>query len=178
MGFEYRYGFAAKSTSSGKLPELGLGSFGAMSEDSIRSVDIERTSVGEYVVRNKRGGSIAMGSGRDGSFTPVELLLAAIGGCTAIDVDHITSRRAEPTGFAVEVTGDKVRDEAGGNRMENLTVVFTVTFPPGAEGDKAREALPRSLQQSHDRLCTVSRTVELGSPVSIVTAGPPATDAP
>ncbi|MFG3299387.1 OsmC family protein [Micromonospora chersina] len=141
-----------------------------MSEDTFRSVEIERTSVGNYVVRNVRGGSLPMGTGEDGSFTPVELLLAAIGGCTAIDVDHITSRRAEPTRFAVEVTGDKIRDEAGGNRMRNLKVEFTVTFPEGADGDKAREALPRSLQQSHDRLCTVSRTVELGTPVTIVDA--------
>ncbi|MFF5056802.1 OsmC family protein [Micromonospora sp. NPDC000663] len=142
-----------------------------MSDDTFRSVEIERTSVGNYVARNVRGGSMSMGTGEDASFTPVELLLAAIGGCTAIDVDHITSRRAEPTRFSVDVTGDKVRDEAGGNRMQNLRVEFTVTFPAGPDGDKAREALPRSLQQSHDRLCTVSRTVELGTSVSIVEAG-------
>ena len=139
-----------------------------MSEDTARSVRIERTSVGNYVVHNVRGGSISLGTGQDTSFTPVELLLAAIGGCTAADVDYLTSRRAEPARFVVEVTGDKVRDEAGGNRMRNLTVVFTATFPAGADGDRARDALPRSLRQSHDRLCTVSRTVELGSPVSIV----------
>ncbi|KAB1914178.1 OsmC family protein [Micromonospora sp. AMSO31t] len=142
-----------------------------MSEDTARSVEIERTSVGQYVVRNARGGSMSMGTGEDGSFTPVELLLAAIGGCTAVDVDHITSRRAEPTRFAVEVTGDKIRDETGGNRMRNLKVEFAVTFPAGADGDKAREALPRSLRQSHDRLCTVSRTVESGTPISIIEAG-------
>lgn len=144
-----------------------------MSEDTFRSVEIERTSLGNYVVRNVRGGSVSLGAGEDASFTPVELLLAAIGGCTAVDVDHITSRRADPTRFAVEVTGDKVRDEAGGNRMRNLRVEFTVTFPEGADGDRAREALPRSLRQSHDRLCTVSRTVELGTPVSIVDTAEP-----
>ena len=139
-----------------------------MSEDTARSVRIERTSVGKYVVHNVRGGSISLGTGQDASFTAVELLLAAIGGCTAADVDLITSRRAEPTRLVVEVTGDKVRDEAGGNRMQDLTVVFTAAFPAGADGDRAREALPHSLQQSHDRLCTVSRIVELGTPVSIV----------
>ncbi|MFU8850401.1 OsmC family protein [Micromonospora sp. SL1-18] len=147
-----------------------------MSEDTFRSVEIERTSLGKYVVRNVRGGSLSMGTGEDDSFTPVELLLAAIGGCTAIDVDHITSRRAEPVRFSVEVTGDKVRDEVGGNRMRNLRAEFTVTFPEGGDGDRAREALPRSLQQSHDRLCTVSRTVELGTPVSIVEASGSAGD--
>jgi uncharacterized OsmC-like protein len=138
-----------------------------MTDDTVRSVDIERTSIGRYVARNVRGGSITMGTGEEDSFTPVELLLAAIGGCTAIDVDLITSRRAEPSEFVVTVTGDKIRDEAGGNRMDNLRVEFTVTFPGGEAGDAARQALPRSVQMSHDRLCTVSRTVELGTPVSI-----------
>ena len=138
-----------------------------MTEDAARSVRIERTSIGKYVVHNVRGGAISVGTGQDDCFTPVELLLAALGGCTAADVDFITSRRAEPTRFVVEVTGDKVRDDAGGNRMQNLAVVFTATFPAGADGDRAREALPRSMRQSHDRLCTVSRTVELGTPVSI-----------
>jgi uncharacterized OsmC-like protein len=143
-----------------------------MSEDTARSVRIERTGVGSYVVHNVRGGSIPVGSGgADATFTPVELLLAAIGGCTAADVDLITSRRAEPERFVVDVTGDKVRD-AGGNRMQNLTVVVTATFPDGAAGDRAREALHRSLKQSHDRLCTVSRTVELGSPVTTVEGDP------
>jgi putative redox protein len=137
-----------------------------MTDNTLRSVDIERTSVGRYVVRNMRGGSIPIGTGQDDRFTPVELLLAAIGGCTAVDVDVITSRRAEPSEFIVKVSGDKIRDGAGGNRMANLTVEFTVTFPDGAAGDAARDVLPGSVQMSHDRLCTVSRTVELGTPVS------------
>ena len=100
----------------------------------------------------------------------MELLLAAIGGCMAADVDLITSRRAEPSRFVVEVAGNKVRDEAGGNRMQDLAVVFTTSFPAGTDGDRAREAMPRSLRQAHDRLCTVSRTVELGTPISVVEA--------
>ena len=139
-----------------------------MSEDTARSVRIERTGKGQYVVHNVRGGSMSLGTGEDDSFTPVELLLTAIGGCTAADVDFITSRRAEPAGFTVDVTGDKAKDETGGNRMRNITVTFNVTFPAGPDGDRAREAMPRSLQQSHDRLCTVSRTIELGSPVTVV----------
>ncbi len=140
-----------------------------MTDDTLRSVDIERSSVGRYVVRNVRGGSIPVGSGEDDSFTPVELLLAAIGGCTAIDVDLITTRRAEPTRFAVRVTGDKIRGEDG-NRMENLLVVFDIAFPDGDPGDAARDMLPRAIQRSHDRICTVSRTVELGTPVSVTVA--------
>jgi putative redox protein len=143
-----------------------------MNDQNLRSVEIERTDVGEYDVRNVRGGVIPLGTGDDDRFTPVELLLAALGGCTAIDVDLVASRRAEPTRFVVRVRGDKIRDEAGANRLVNLEVEFAVTFPEGADGDQAREAVPRLLQQSHDRLCTVTRTVEApGTPVSTFQAG-------
>lgn len=142
-----------------------------MTDESLRSVEIARTGVGAYDVRNVRGGVVSLGTGDDDRFTPVELLLAALGGCTAIDVDLVASRRAEPTRFVVRVRGDKVRDESGGNLMRNLEVEFEVEFPAGADGDRAREAVPRLIRQSHDRLCTVSRTVELGTPVSTFEAG-------
>src|SRR5438067_1863960 len=135
-----------------------------MTDDTLRSVDIERTGATRYLVRNARGGTLVTGTGDDEVFSPVELLLAAIGCCTAVDVDLITSRRAEPDAFVVTVAGDKIRD-AGGNRMVNLRVEFAVTFPAGAGGDAAREALPRAVRMSHDRLCTVTRTVEAGTPV-------------
>jgi uncharacterized OsmC-like protein len=134
-----------------------------MAEDTFRSVRIERVSVGRYLAHNARGATIPVG-GDD--FSPVELLLAAIGGCTAIDTDVVTSRRVEPTAFTVTVTGDKVADRETGNRMENLTVAFEVTFPEGAAGDAARALLPRTVALSHDKLCTVSRTVERGTPVT------------
>jgi uncharacterized OsmC-like protein len=130
--------------------------------DSSRSVRIDRVSTGKYVVTNARGGTLPVG-GDD--FTPVELLLAAIGTCTSIDTDTVTSRRAEPTRFTVTVSGDKVSDPADGNRMTNLHVTFDVQFPEGPAGDEARTLLPRTVKLSHDRLCTVSRTVELGTEV-------------
>ncbi|WP_019819415.1 OsmC family protein [Saccharomonospora saliphila] len=132
---------------------------------SQRSVRIERVSTGQYVAHNDRGATLPLG-GDD--FSPVELLLAAIGGCTAIDTDVATSRRTEPTEFTVTVDGDKVSDSETGNRMENLTVTFAVRFPDDEKGDAARAMLPRTVALSHDKLCTVSRTVEAGTPVRTV----------
>ncbi|MFD5638418.1 OsmC family protein, partial [Streptomyces sp. NPDC127077] len=103
-------------------------------------------------------------------FTPVELLLAAIGGCTAADVDVATARHVEPTRFTLTVTGDKISDELG-NRMTDLAVTFSVAFPDGEAGDRARAILPRAVKTSHDRLCTVSRTIEAGTPVSVTVEG-------
>jgi putative redox protein len=136
-----------------------------MTEDTHRQVALERVANSRYTVTNERGGQLTIGTGDGTDFTPVELLLAAIGGCTAVDVDILTSRRAEPDSFAVEVGAEKVR-EAGGNRLTDITVTFRVRFPGGAGGDKARTLLPDVVQMSHDRLCTVSRTVELGTPVT------------
>jgi putative redox protein len=142
-----------------------------MGDDTLRTVHFERTANSKYLVHNVRGGTMTVGSGSeaDTDFTPVELLLAAIGACSAIDVDVVVSRRAEPTEFSAVVHGDKIRDPEQGNRMENLAVEFTIRFPEGEAGDKAREALPRAVKMSHDRLCTVSRTVELGTPVTTTT---------
>jgi putative redox protein len=138
-----------------------------MTDDTLRSVDLERTSAGRYLVRNGRGGTLPIGrGGDDASFTPVELLLAALGGCTAVDVDLATSRRTEPDEFQVRVSGEKIQDESG-NQMDNLRIEFTVRFPAGEAGDAARQVLPRAVRVSHDRLCTVSRTVERGRPVAI-----------
>jgi putative redox protein len=139
-----------------------------MANDTFRSVTIERLGDGRYSAVNVRGGRITIGGDGD-DFSPVELLLVAIGGCTAIDADIATARHAEPTGFTVTVTGDKISDEDG-HRMTNLAVTFNVSFPEGAEGDEARAILPRAVRLSHDRLCTVSRTVELGTPVTSTVA--------
>ena len=133
--------------------------------DSHRSVTITRTSAGRYTAVNGRGGVLDFGTGDVDDFTPVELFLTAIGGCTAVDVDILTTRRAEPESFVVQVDGEKVRDDDG-NRMEELSVTFRVRFPEGQGGDAARALLPDAMQRSHDRLCTVSRTVELGTPVA------------
>ncbi|SNX65883.1 uncharacterized OsmC-like protein [Streptomyces sp. TLI_55] len=140
-----------------------------MTDNPVRTVTVERTSTGHFTATNTRGGTISFGtgSGADGDteFTPVELLLAAIGGCTAVDVDIATSRHAEPSEFSVTVTGNKVSDDLG-NRMTDLTVTFSVAFPDGEGADRARAILPRAVKTSHDRLCTVSRTVEIGTPVT------------
>ncbi|MGH3431737.1 MAG: OsmC family protein [Thermocrispum sp.] len=139
-----------------------------MSPNTQRSVSIRRTAAGSYVATNRRGGELAFGTGGESTdFTPVELLLTAIAGCTAIDVDTVTARRSEPASFELSARGDKIRDDDG-NRMENLEVVFRVRFPDGADGDAARELLPGMVAKSHDRICTVSRTVELGTPVRAV----------
>lgn len=137
-----------------------------MADETLRSVSIERVGFARFEATNPRGGTMVFGEGGDGTdFTALELLLVALAGCSAADVDYITSRRADPERFAATASGHKVRD-TGGNHLEDLELVFRVRFPAGEDGDAAREILPRAVAQSHDRLCTVTRTLERASPVS------------
>jgi len=143
----------------------------ATSDETLRRVDLTQIGEGRFKAVNPRGGVLPMGSGDDPDFTPVELLLVALAGCGAIDAELITRKRARATSFDVRAEGHKVRDEQG-NHLVDLTVSFSLTFPEGEDGDRARESLPRTLQQVTDRLCTVGRTVTLGEPVRFVEAQP------
>jgi putative redox protein len=137
--------------------------------DDRRGVRVERLETGRYRATNPAGAELTFGSAPAAGFSPVELLLAAIGGCSAVDVDGVTTRRAEPDRFEVEVEAEKVRD-ADGNILRDIRMVFRVAFPAGEDGDRAREALPRAVRASHDRACTVSRTVEAAIPVTVTIA--------
>jgi uncharacterized OsmC-like protein len=141
-----------------------------MNDDTARAVSLTRLGHGRYQAVNARGGTIEFSTDREQTFTPVELFLASIAGCTAIDVDFITSKRSEPVRFDVSMTANKVRDSHG-NHLVNLAIAFDVAFPDDEGGRAAAEILPDAIAQSHDRLCTVSRTVETGTPVATSVVG-------
>ncbi|MFC4785123.1 OsmC family protein [Nocardioides sp. MAHUQ-72] len=136
-------------------------------DPTLRRIDLTKIGEGRYKATNRRGGVLPIGSGDDPDFTPVELLLAALAGCGAIDLDLVTGKRAAAETFDATAVGHKVRDE-NGTHLVDLTVSFDVTFPEGEAGDRAREVVPRTLLQIRDRLCTVGRTVALGEPVEYV----------
>src|SRR5690348_7189548 len=79
---------------------------GMTTDSAHRGVRLERIENSKYLVTNDRGGQIRIGRGEGTDFTAVDLLLSAIGGCTAVDVDILTSRRAEPEGFEIVVEAD------------------------------------------------------------------------
>lgn len=136
-----------------------------MNEDTTRAVSLTRLGLGRYEAVNARGGTIEFSTDREQAFTPVELFLASIAGCAAIDVDFITSKRSEPLHFQVSMTANKVRDDHG-NHLVNLAMTFDVAFVDDEGGRAAAAVLPDAIARTHDHLCTVSRTVEIGTPVA------------
>jgi putative redox protein len=138
-----------------------------MTDTDHRWVTIERLDEGIYLARNARGHELRFGSKDPDGFTPVELFLISIAGCTAVDVDVVTGRRSASDSFVARVDADVRKDESG-NRLQDITLTFQVRFPDGEAGDAARAILPRIVQTSHDKTCTVSRTIEAGTPVRVV----------
>lgn len=138
-----------------------------MTEITERSITMTRESKGVYVATNARGGQIRFGPDLENGFTPVELLLTALAGCAGIDVDYMTSRRAEPTRFEAISRATQEKGEMG-NVLRDLVVTYHVEFPEGEDGDKARERVEVALRAAHERTCTVSRTIESGAAVSLL----------
>ncbi|GLW06018.1 osmotically inducible protein C [Microtetraspora sp. NBRC 13810] len=126
-------------------------------------VNVERTDDG-FVARNDRGGEVRMGSStEEGVFTPVELLLAAVGGCNIVTVEPLTAQRGHRlVRLAMTVQADKVES----NLLGPVTVTYDVELP---EGDaKADEVFRAVAHRVHERHCTVSRTLEKGTEVKVV----------
>src|SRR3954447_13507011 len=124
----------------------------ASSADTLRYVELDRRGKAHYLATNRRGGTIEVGEGDDDTFSPVELLLTALAACTAMDVDYIVGKRAEAESGSIRSSAHKVRDERGGNRLVDIEVTFDLRYPEGEAGDAAREAMPKALQMSIDRL--------------------------
>lgn len=141
-----------------------------MSDRSRRSVTLTRIGTERYRAVNPKGVSLEFGHD-DALFSPLELLLAAIGGCSSVDVDSVTSRHSEPDPFEVEVSGDYTVDDQGAHKLEDVALDFHVSFPDTDEGRAAGSLVKRLVKLSHDKDCTVSRTVELPTSVRSLVDG-------
>lgn len=103
-------------------------------------VRVERTGDG-FEATNDRGARVAIGdSATDGVFTPVELLLAALGGCELVTVEPLTAQRGHRmVRLAATVAADKIAT----SRLGTITLTYDVELPEG--DDEAHAACwPRS----------------------------------
>ena len=96
-------------------------------------------------------------------FRPMEMLLAAIGGCAAIDVVMILSKqRQNPDELEVEVSGDRVSVEgAQHSEFKTIHIHFQLT---GAHLDEAKVA--RAIDLSMTKYCSVAKALEHTSKIT------------
>jgi uncharacterized OsmC-like protein len=125
-------------------------------------VTVERTEDG-FVARNARGAEIRFGTGGDDpSFSPVEMLLAALGGCNIVTVEPLTAKRGHRlVRLAATVTAEKVKV----NQIGPVTVAYDVEMPPG-DAD-ALQVFRDVAHRVHERACTVSTALMIETPVEL-----------
>lgn len=114
---------------------------------------------------NEEGGLIRMDGknqigGLEGGFSPMQLLLAGIGGCSAIDIiDILEKQRQNLQNLRVEVEGDKQKN---GTYSEFKTINLHFVF----EGNLDPAKVERAIDLSINKYCSVSKALEKGSKIT------------
>jgi uncharacterized OsmC-like protein len=126
-------------------------------------LEVQRDGEHSFVGRNERGAEVRLGrSGAEGAFSPAELLQIAAAGCSAVTAEELITRRVgEDAKFRVTVNADR---RAGASELDAVHVAFDVDVSTLAADQ--REALAGAVDRAIERLCTVSRTLKKGIPVT------------
>ena len=92
--------------------------------------------------------------GEDSGFSPMQLLLAALGGCTGMDVVSISKKqRQKLTNLEILVSGERVADFPKVYRK--VHVVYRL------RDDSLKEkAVQTAIQLSDDKYCSVGATIK------------------
>ena len=115
--------------------------------------------------QNEEGGKIRMDGnteigGLEGGFSPMQLLLAGVGGCSAIDIIGILKKQKQPLeDLQVVVDGDK---QSTGTFSEFKTIQLNFIFT----GDLEEKKVKRAIELSLEKYCSVSKALEKGSDIS------------
>ena len=84
---------------------------------------------------------------------PMEALLAALGGCTAVDVQDIMRKRRTPLAtYRLEITGDRAEGTPG--RYTRITVRHI-----GSGEGVTAEQLEKAAHLSHEKYCSVAASL-------------------
>jgi putative redox protein len=107
-----------------------------------------------FVATDTSGHSIVMdaskqGGGEGSGFSPLQLLLAALGGCTGMDiVDILRKQRQNVEGFEIVVSGERT------NEFPRVYNKIHVEYKVKGKGIREK-AVKRAIQLSEDKYCSV-----------------------
>lgn len=111
---------------------------------------------------NEEGGSIRLDGSRsigglDGGMSPMQLLLAASGGCSMIDIVGILKKQRQPLeAIEVDVDGDR-QDVETWSEYKTIHLHFTLT------GELDETKVAKAIDLSIGKYCSVSKTLEKSS---------------
>ncbi|MER7082941.1 Uncharacterized OsmC-related protein [Saccharopolyspora kobensis] len=131
------------------------------------STPVEVTRTGQHTFRatNPRGAQVAIGrEDAPEAFTPGELLLAAIAACSAVTSENLLVRRlGEDAELTVHADRTKVPEDK--HKFARVQVGFDVDLSAIEDDDRAK--LLEAVERAITKYCTVSRSVEEGTPIDL-----------
>ena len=109
--------------------------------------------------KNEDGNIITMDGppqlgGHNSGFRPTQLLLAAVGGCSAIDVLMILKKQKQTVdALEIEVDGEK-------EKVEDYSLFRNISIHFKLKGEIDLDKAERAVQLSIEKYCSVSKTLE------------------
>ncbi|MEL0011478.1 MAG: OsmC family protein [Bacteroidota bacterium] len=120
----------------------------------------------QFEAENRVGGKIRIDGdgvlqGIEGGIAPLELLLAGIGACSAVDVVMILKKQRQVIeSLEVQVDPEKVKNEIGYSEYKTIHMHYTLT------GDIDTNKAQKALELSITKYCSVSKALEKSSEIS------------
>ncbi len=91
--------------------------------------------------------------------SPMELLLAALAGCSGIDIIAILNKqKINPTDLKMNVEGERIPNVAP-------SLFYKIKVNVRLEGDIPPEKAKRAVCLSFDKYCSVAKTLEYSTPI-------------
>ncbi|MDB2521293.1 OsmC family protein [Flavobacteriaceae bacterium] len=91
--------------------------------------------------------------------SPMELLLAALAGCSGIDIIAILNKqKINPTDLKMDVEGERIPNVAP-------SLFYKIKVNVRLEGDIPPEKAKRAVCLSFDKYCSVAKTLEYSTPI-------------
>ncbi len=116
-----------------------------------------------FVGRNATGDQVLVDGDQPSiGMRPTDLLLAALGSCTAYDVIDIMQKKRQPLArYRIEVVGTQAEEHP--RRFTHITVTHY-----GAGPEVTEAALARSAELSHTKYCSVAASLKAEITVNVV----------
>jgi putative redox protein len=121
------------------------------------TVELSHEGGMRFTALSNRGGQITLNSDST-DFSPMQVLLAALGGCTGMDVVSVLKKmRQDVTGYRIEVDGKRADDHP--------RVWTEITIRHIVEGNNlSREKVEHAVQLSEEKYCSVAAMLK-GTPI-------------
>jgi len=117
---------------------------------NVKEVVVSWQGNGRFEGKNLAGGSVQIDADGLAGLSPMEMLLAAIAGCSGVDVAGILRKKHQPLeGFGVQVRGQRASDHP------KVYTHIEVDYLFRGEGLDPR-AVEQALRLSEEKYCSVS----------------------